>query len=61
MKRGALIVFEGLDGCGKSTQLRRAAKSLTERGFELTVTGAEAIFWNVISTRYEEKSSNLSL
>ncbi|MFP6655286.1 MAG: dTMP kinase [Myxococcota bacterium] len=32
MKRGTLIVFEGLDGCGKSTQLRRAAKTLSERG-----------------------------
>lgn len=38
MKRGALIVFEGLDGCGKSTQLRRAAAWLRERGIEPVVT-----------------------
>ena len=34
MTRGTLIVFEGIDGCGKSTQLRRAAKGLRARGLE---------------------------
>jgi len=38
VKRGTLIVFEGLDGCGKSTQLRRAASRLIERGLEVVVT-----------------------
>lgn len=38
MKRGVLIVFEGLDGCGKSTQLRRAVDVLTERGLDPVVT-----------------------
>lgn len=38
MKRGTLIVFEGLDGCGKSTQLRRAAEWLRARGVEPVVT-----------------------
>ncbi|MAG32534.1 MAG: dTMP kinase [Deltaproteobacteria bacterium] len=33
-----LVVFEGLDGCGKSTQLRRAAEALRARGIELLVT-----------------------
>jgi dTMP kinase len=38
VKSGTLIAFEGLDGCGKSTQLRRAATFLRERGIEPVVT-----------------------
>ena len=38
MARGALIVFEGLDGCGKSTQLARAADWLRARDVEPVVT-----------------------
>lgn len=38
MKRGILIVFEGLDGCGKSTQLARAAETLRAAGKEVVVT-----------------------
>jgi dTMP kinase len=38
VKRGKLIVFEGLDGCGKSTQLRRAADALTARDLDIVVT-----------------------
>lgn len=38
VKRGTLIVFEGIDGSGKSTQLRRAAESLTDRGLDIIVT-----------------------
>lgn len=38
MKRGKLIVFEGLDGCGKSTQLRRAADTLARRGVDVVET-----------------------
>lgn len=38
MKRGILIVFEGLDGCGKSTQLRRAVEVFKRRGQDPVVT-----------------------
>lgn len=37
-RRGTFITFEGLDGCGKSTQLERLAQRLREAGFAVTVT-----------------------
>ena len=38
MQSGKLITFEGLDGCGKSTQLVRVKKWLTLKGFEVLKT-----------------------
>lgn len=40
MKEGKLIVFEGIDGCGKSTQIQMLAEALRQRGREV-VTSAE--------------------
>jgi dTMP kinase len=37
-QRGKFITFEGLDGCGKSTQLARLAEKLTQYGFSIVVT-----------------------
>ena len=33
-----LITFEGIDGCGKSTQLKKCATSLTKMGYKVVTT-----------------------
>ena len=47
---GKLIVFEGVDGSGKSTQYKMLCKKLTDRGIP---------FRNLVFPRYSEPSSAL--
>ena len=36
---GRLVAFEGIDGCGKSTQLQRFTKNAKHAGHDVIVTG----------------------
>lgn len=38
VKRGSLVAFEGIDGCGKSTQCERLARALGARGVDVVQT-----------------------
>lgn len=38
VRPGLFVTFEGTDGCGKTTQMMRAAQWLTERGYEVITT-----------------------
>ena len=38
MKRGSLIIFEGVDRCGKTTQVKRLSERLIKQGASVYTT-----------------------
>lgn len=50
MSKGKLIIFEGIDGSGKSAQFRRTCEKLDSDGIDFT---------NIVFPRYEKESSAL--
>ena len=68
MKTGIFVTFEGIDGCGKSTQVAHAARHLEKLGIPHLVTRepggtplAEKIREVVLSARHEEMSDACEL
>ncbi|MDD5674397.1 MAG: dTMP kinase [Chitinivibrionales bacterium] len=68
MKRGLFITFEGIDGCGKSTQVAKANERLSAAGMECLVTRepggtliADKIRELVLTPGQEEMSSSCEL
>jgi dTMP kinase len=60
--RGKFITFEGLDGCGKSTQLERLAAVLRERGIEVLTTrepGGTAIGERIRAVLLDSRTAGL--
>jgi dTMP kinase len=67
-RRGKFITFEGLDGCGKSTQLEKLAGKLRDRGLTVTLTRepggtatGEKIRQLLLDTRTSRLSTNAEL
>jgi dTMP kinase len=61
--RGIFITFEGLDGCGKTTQLARLAENLKAPGLELVATrepGGSAIGERIRAILLDSKTAGLS-
>jgi dTMP kinase len=55
LHRSHFITFEGLDGCGKSTQLKKLARALKRQGFSIVLTREPG------GTKTGEKIRNLLL
>lgn len=61
--RGIFITFEGLDGCGKSTQLERLHETLAARGLGVLPTrepGGSAIGGRIRSILLDSRTAGLS-
>ena len=61
-QRGRFISFEGLDGCGKSTQLEKLAETLRERDIEVLTTrepGGTAIGERIRAVLLDSRTAGL--
>lgn len=61
--RGIFITFEGLDGCGKTTQLTRLAETLKARGLGVIATrepGGSALGERIRSILLDSRTAGLS-
>ncbi|MGC2110074.1 MAG: dTMP kinase [Candidatus Korobacteraceae bacterium] len=61
-RRGKFISFEGLDGCGKSTQLEKLAEALRQQGIEVVTTrepGGTAIGERIRAVLLDSRTSGL--
>ncbi|MCU1286668.1 MAG: thymidylate kinase [Acidobacteriales bacterium] len=62
-KRGQFITFEGLDGCGKTTQLEKLAAALKRGGHQVVITrepGGTAIGEKIRSVLLDSRTSGLA-
>jgi dTMP kinase len=62
-RRGIFITFEGLDGCGKTTQLAHLKESLSARGLDVLSTrepGGSAIGERIRSILLDSRTAGLS-
>lgn len=63
LERGIFITFEGLDGCGKSTQLTRLNETLSHRGLDVVATrepGGSAIGERIRSILLDSRTAGLT-
>src|SRR5690349_8816977 len=61
--RGIFITFEGLDGCGKTTQLARLVEALSARGLDVLATrepGGSAVGERIRSILLDSRTAGLS-
>jgi dTMP kinase len=65
MDGGKLIIFEGIDGCGKSTQIKKLGRYLIQKGYKVLVThepgGGLAHIRDMLLNLKEEGEENLAM
>lgn len=62
-KRGKFITIEGLDGCGKSTQLKKLARALQSAGIDVVTTrepGGTPVAEKIRAVLLDSRTSGLS-